>query len=71
MRINGYSKLTEEQKNLFNRVHKAHMKMFGLEMQRKYAIENIKEIKWNKKENCIEVYYVDNWCHYDQRGHWY
>lgn len=71
LRIKGFSKLTEEQKSLFLRVHKSHMKAFGTENKKKYAIEKIKKIVWDKEEHTVNVYYKDVWWHYDSRGCWY
>ncbi|MFT9494585.1 MULTISPECIES: hypothetical protein [Bacillota] len=63
--------LTPDQYDLFMRVHKRHMKAMGTENQRKYAIENIKKVVWDKKEDCLKVYYDDVWWHYDKREDWY
>jgi hypothetical protein len=71
LKIKGWSKLSEEQKKMFIRIHNNHMKAMGSENQRKYAKENLKKILWDAKENCLKVYYEDVWWHYDTRGCWY
>jgi hypothetical protein len=69
--VKGFSKLADDQKHLFLSVHRSHMKMMGSDNQKKYALENVKKVVWDKKENCIKVYYEDNWWHYDKRGVWW
>lgn len=63
--------LTLEQHEMFIQIHKSHMKAMGTDSQRKYAMENVKNVIWDKKENCLKVYYDDTWWHYDTRGCWY
>lgn len=67
----GYHTLTDEQKALFERVHKRHMTAWGRENQRKYARHNIVELKWDEEEKTVNVYYPDVWWHYDEKGDWY
>jgi hypothetical protein len=71
VKIKGYSKLTDQQKELFLSVHKAHMRAMGTENQKKYALENVVKVAWDKKDQTVNVYYEDNWWHYDKRGCWY
>lgn len=70
-KIKGFSKLTDEQKQLFLNVHKSHMKAMGTDNQKKYALENVKKVVWDEKEQTVNVYYEDIWWHYDKRGCWY
>jgi len=72
-KIKGYSKLTEHQQQLFSRVYKSHLKMMGTEKQKQYAPEQLKEIKWVPKENCLHVFWKGDtdWFHYDTRWCWY
>jgi hypothetical protein len=69
--IKGLSKLTEEQQQLFNRIHNRHMKAMGTDNQKKYAKENLKKVIWDSKEKRLKVHYEDIWWHYDTRGCWY
>jgi hypothetical protein len=69
--VKGLSKLTDEQKRLFLRVHQSHMKAMGSDNQKKYALENVQKVTWDKKENCLKVYYKDIWLHYNEKGDWY
>lgn len=71
LKVKGWSKLTEEQKEMFFRIHNNHMKAMGTDNQKKYAKENLKKIAWDIKEKCLKVYYEDSWWHYDTRGCWY
>lgn len=70
-KVKGYSKLTENQAKFFQRMHKKHMSAMGTDNQIKYALENLKKIVWDKKLDCLKVYYQDIWWHYDKRGCWY
>lgn len=71
--VKGFSKLTEQQKQLFQRVYKNHMAAFGTEKRKKYAVDQLKEIKWDQRENCLKVYWKGDrdWYHYDTKGCWY
>jgi hypothetical protein len=69
--VKGYSSLTDQQQQLFQSVHKRHMSAFGSENKLKYALDNLREINWDRKENCLKVYYDDVWWHYDTKGDWY
>lgn len=71
--IKGYAKLTEIQKELFERTYETHLVMMGEGMRKKYGREKLKEIKWDKEENCLKVYWKGdtNWFHYTTNGTWY
>ena len=71
--VKGFSKLTAEQKKLFRRVYYSHLKMMGTEARKKYLPDQLKEIKWVQKENCLHVFWKGktDWFHYDTRGCWY
>jgi hypothetical protein len=71
LKVKGFSKLSEVQKVMFLQIHKNHMKAMGSDNQKKYALENVQKVVWDKRENCLKVYYEDNWWHYDTRGTWY
>lgn len=72
-KVNGFSKLTEQQQQLFERVFKRHLAALGTEMQKKYTSENLKEIKWDRKDKCLKVYWKSNtdWFRYATNGSWY
>lgn len=71
-KIKGYAVLTEEQKQLFDRVYSRHMAAMGTEKRKNYSVEHLKEIKWDAAERCLKVYYKnDDWWHYDTKGDWY
>ncbi|OIJ22036.1 hypothetical protein BKP45_04990 [Anaerobacillus alkalidiazotrophicus] len=73
IKVKGFSKLTEQQQQLFVRVYKRHLAAWGTEMRKKYELKQLKEIKWSKKENCLHVFWKGDtdWFHYDTRGCWY
>lgn len=63
--------LTFEQYALFLTVHVQHLSAMGLENQKKYCLSKIKNIEWDSNDNCIKVYYEDNWWHYTKDETWY
>jgi|GEM_PF-4863086 len=62
--IKGYSKLHENEKDLFKRVYNHHLASMGIEQKKLHSIENIKEVKANYEERCIEVHYKHEWYKY-------
>ncbi|PFU19422.1 hypothetical protein [Bacillus cereus] len=63
--------LTQEQYELFIKVHERHMKAFGTDNQKKYALNNVEHVIWDENENCLKVYYADEWWHYTRELGWY
>lgn len=63
--------LTEEQAELFLSVHKQHMAAMGTENQNKYSLSAVRNVKWDEEEQTVNVYYDDNWWHYDHHCCWY
>lgn len=63
--------LTEEQYQLLIKVHDEHMRYQGSENKEKYKLENIQNVVWDEKENCLKVYYSDIWWHYTKKMEWY
>ncbi|MBZ9536668.1 hypothetical protein KGR20_21120 [Cytobacillus oceanisediminis] len=70
IKIKGYSKLTEPQQELFILTHNRHMKSMGADNQKKYSLKQLKKISWDRKENCLKVYYDDIWWKYLSNGNW-
>lgn len=63
--------LMKEQFDLFMKVHNKHMEAFGSENKKKYAMENVKRVVWDQEEDCLKVYYEDEWWHYTKDLTWY
>jgi hypothetical protein len=63
--------LTEEQSKLFLDIHKSHMAAMGSDNQAKYSLAAVRNVVWDREDDCIKVYYDDIWWHYDRRGQWY
>lgn len=63
--------LTIEQYDLFIKVHQRHMAAFGTDDKRKYALENVERVIWDRDEDCLTVFYEDEWWHYDKDLTWY
>lgn len=67
-------KLTPEQYNLFIRTHTKHLAAFweGSTEREKRTLEHVKNVKWDRKEGCLKVYFEDGeWWHYTLNGTWY
>lgn len=63
--------LTADQYFLFLEVHVKHLKACGDELRKKRCLSKIKDIKWCDKDECIKVYYQDEWFHYTKKHEWY
>jgi len=64
-------KLSKEHYDWFIQVHRLHMKAWGTENQKKYSLPNVKDVIYDREEDCLKVYYKDVWWHYDRRGQWW
>jgi hypothetical protein len=64
-------KLSPEHFEWFMGTHRSHMKAWGTENQKKYSLPNVRDVKYDAQEDTINVYYEDEWWHYDRRGTWY
>jgi hypothetical protein len=63
--------LSPENYDWFIQIHRKHMKTWGTENQKKYSLPNVRDVIYDKEEDCLKVYYDDVWWHYDHRGCWY
>lgn len=72
-KVKGFSKLTDWQQELFVKVYRNHLAAWGTTMRKKYEPKQLKEIKWNKSEKCLHVFWKGDtdWFHYDMKGCWY
>lgn len=68
---NEQFKLSPDHFAWFLGMHRAHMRAWGTENQKKYSLPNVKDVVYDKQEDCLKVYYEDTWWHYDRRGQWY
>jgi hypothetical protein len=64
-------KLATEHFEWFMRTHRIHLKAWGTDNQKKYSLPNVRDVIYDKDEDCLKVYYDDEWWHYDRRGTWY
>lgn len=63
--------LSPENFDWFIQIHRRHMQAWGTENQNKYSLPNVRNVIYDKVEDCLKVYYEDIWWHYDRRGNWY
>lgn len=71
MNVEGYEKLTDEQKDLFDQTYKSHVAMMGADMRKKHTEEHIEKVEWDKSAKCLKVHFDNgDWYHY-QGGDWY
>ncbi|AJD91572.1 hypothetical protein JMA_22550 [Jeotgalibacillus malaysiensis] len=70
--ISAARHLTDNAYSVLEAVHTKHIKSMGEAERSKYGMENIVKVKFNKKENCLNVHFDDgNWWHYCPDGTWY
>jgi hypothetical protein len=64
--------LTNDQLELFNRVHAKHLSAWGTEARKKYTLDHVKNVVWDPEEDCLKVYYdKGDWWHYTKDETWY
>jgi hypothetical protein len=65
--VEGYNKLSDDAKKVFERVYKAHNSAQGNDYKEKYIPTSVKEHK-----EYLEVHFKDGeWLHYTANGEWY
>ena len=70
--VKGYDSLTETQKAQLEAVYKRHMAAMGTEARQSYAVDKIKEVKWDARSRTVNIYFVNgDWWHYKADGTWY
>lgn len=70
-KLKGYKELTDDQRNLFDRVYDKHI-MLSIDEFMKYRESNITELEWIKAENCLRIRYKNgHTIHYSNDGTWY
>ena len=70
--IQGYDKLGIYGQRVFNRTHKLHLAATGTEKRKKYEREQVKSVKANNAERCIEVRFRNGELFkYKPDGTWY
>lgn len=69
--MKGYDVLGEYGQKLFDRVHRRHLSAMGTEARKQYERDQVKRIKSNNKEKCLEVYFRNGeWFKYYPNGTW-
>jgi hypothetical protein len=72
MKVKGYVNLTADQQQLLERVYARHMAAMGTEMRSRYPVDQIKEVKWDKVDRTVNIYFQNgDWWHYNKQGNWY
>lgn len=70
--IKGYDKLGIYGQQVFDLVHRNHLSAIGEVEKKKYSREQIKSVKANNKERCIEVRFRNGeFFKYKPDGTWY
>ncbi|MCD8502140.1 MAG: hypothetical protein LRY71_11205 [Bacillaceae bacterium] len=57
MNFQGYNHLNLKEQEVFRVTHKLHLATMGSEIREYYGLEQIKDVKPNSLEMCIEVSY--------------
>ncbi|KAB8126935.1 hypothetical protein F9U64_19145 [Gracilibacillus oryzae] len=55
--MKGYEKMHDSAQKLFNRVHTKHLAAMGNDMRKEYGLDQVKRVKQNNLEKCVEVYF--------------
>lgn len=63
--------LNDEEYELLLKVYANHNRSVGLREREKYSLSHIVKVERNIEENCLNVYYEDEWWHYCKNGTWY
>jgi hypothetical protein len=70
--VKGYTKLTTDQQQLLEHVYDRHTWAMGTEMRIRYTVDQIKEVKWDKVDRTVNIYFKNgDWWHYAMDGTWY
>ncbi|PWU68293.1 hypothetical protein [Gracilibacillus dipsosauri] len=63
--------LTDDEHRILLNVYHKHMNAMGEEERKQYALGNIKKVKGNVQEQCLEVYFKNGeWFKYFANGTW-
>lgn len=69
--MKGYESIGPYGQKVFARAHAAHLATMGSQMREEYTLDQVKLIKANNKERCIEVKYKNgDWYKYFPDGTW-
>lgn len=69
--MKGYDEIGEYGQRVFDLVHKKHLATMGAQIRQHYTRENVKRVKANNVEGCIEVYFKNGeWFKYFADGTW-
>ncbi|HEY4601225.1 MAG TPA: hypothetical protein VIG73_08150 [Cerasibacillus sp.] len=70
--MKGYEKIGPYGQVIFNKVHKLHLAAMGNEQRKQYERNQVKSIKANNKERCLEVRFKNGELFkYLPEGTWY
>ncbi|WP_404456914.1 hypothetical protein LG329_19340 (plasmid) [Virgibacillus necropolis] len=69
--VKGYFSLTEAQSKLFSTTYKKHLSAMGTKMRQRFMPEYLKEVKYDDRENTVNVYFENDWWHYTKDHTWY
>ena len=69
--MKGYDEIGEYGQKLFDSIHNRHLAAMSAETRQHYTRENVKRVKANNVEGCIEVYFKNGeWFKYYPNGTW-
>ena len=70
--MKGYETIGEYGQKVFNRVHQRHLDAMGENQKKNYTKDQVKGIKPNNQEGCLEVYFKNGeMFKYAPNGTWY
>ena len=68
--VKGYNKLPPRAQEVFQKVYKKHLASMGVEEKKKHSVDNLKAVKVNAREKCLEAHFAHDWYKYYPNGTW-
>lgn len=70
--VKGIENWPKVWQDAFWKTYHKHIAAMGEEMRRDYTVKKIKEVKYDKENKTMNVYYKNGmWWHYTVNGTWY
>lgn len=69
--VDGYESLNPEQQNILESTYRFHLEAMGEHVRVRYNLERIREVRWNSREQCVEIFFMNgDWWHYLNNTWW-
>lgn len=69
--VDGYDQLSSEQQIVLESTYQSHLEAMGAQVRIRYGLERIREVRWNSREQCVGIFFVNgDWWHYLNNTWW-